>query len=32
VYAGHAAPPRQAPLVFSLLVLPMTFLGAVYYP
>src|SRR3954468_6811764 len=24
--------PRQVPLIFSLLVIPMTFLGAVYYP
>jgi ABC-2 type transport system permease protein len=29
---GTRVEPRQVPLVFSLLVLPMTFLGAVYYP
>jgi ABC-2 type transport system permease protein len=29
---GTRVEPRQVPLIFSLLVLPMTFLGAVYYP
>jgi ABC-2 type transporter len=29
---GTRVQPRQVALVFSLLVLPMTFLGAVYYP
>ena len=29
---GTAVEPRQVPLIFSLLVIPMTFLGAVYYP
>ena len=28
----HRVEPRQVPLIFSLLVIPMTFLGAVYYP
>jgi ABC-2 type transport system permease protein len=30
--AGTRAEPRQVPLVFSILVLPMTMLGAAYYP
>jgi ABC-2 type transport system permease protein len=29
---GTRVEPRQVPLIFSLLVIPMTFLGAVYYP
>src|SRR5439155_21538838 len=29
---GTRVEPRQVPLVFSLLVIPMTFLGCVYYP
>jgi ABC-2 type transport system permease protein len=29
---GTAAGPRQIPLVFSVIVLPVVFLGAVYYP
>jgi ABC-2 type transport system permease protein len=29
---GTRVQPRQVPLIFSLLVIPMTFLGAVYYP
>jgi ABC-2 type transport system permease protein len=29
---GTRVEPRQVPLIFSLLVLPMTFLGCVYYP
>jgi ABC-2 type transport system permease protein len=29
---GTTVEPRQVPLVFSVLVIPMTFLGAVYYP
>jgi ABC-2 type transport system permease protein len=29
---GTRVAPRQVPLVFSLLVIPMTFLGCVYYP
>jgi ABC-2 type transport system permease protein len=29
---GTRVEPRQVPLVFSVLVIPMTFLGAVYYP
>jgi ABC-2 type transport system permease protein len=29
---GTAAGPRQIPLVFSVIVLPIVFLGAVYYP
>jgi ABC-2 type transport system permease protein len=29
---GTKVEPRQVPLIFSLLVLPMTFLGCVYYP
>ena len=29
---GTRAEPRQVPLVFSVIVLPMTFLGATYYP
>lgn len=29
---GTRVEPRKVPLVFSLLVIPMTFLGAVYYP
>ena len=29
---GTRVEPRQVPLLFSLLVIPMTFLGAVYYP
>src|SRR4029077_13752572 len=29
---GTRVDPRQVPLIFSLLVIPMTFLGAVYYP
>ena len=29
---GTRASPRQVPLVFSILVLPITFLGATYYP
>jgi ABC-2 type transport system permease protein len=29
---GTRVEPRQVPLIFGLLVIPMTFLGAVYYP
>jgi ABC-2 type transport system permease protein len=29
---GTRVEPRQVPLIFSLLAIPMTFLGAVYYP
>jgi ABC-2 type transport system permease protein len=29
---GTTVEPRQVPLVFSVIVIPMTFLGAVYYP
>jgi ABC-2 type transport system permease protein len=29
---GTRVEPRQVPLIFSLLVIPMTFLGCVYYP
>jgi ABC-2 type transport system permease protein len=29
---GTSVEPRQVPLVFSVIVIPMTFLGAVYYP
>ena len=29
---GTRVEPRKVPLIFSLLVIPMTFLGAVYYP
>ena len=29
---GTSVSPRQIPLVFALLVVPLTFLGAVYYP
>ncbi|HZQ26364.1 MAG TPA: ABC transporter permease [Acidimicrobiales bacterium] len=29
---GTRVEPRQVPLVFSVIVLPMTFLGAIYYP
>ena len=29
---GTRVEPRQVPLMFSILVIPMTFLGAVYYP
>jgi ABC-2 type transport system permease protein len=32
VHLGTRVEPRQVPLIFSLLVIPMTFLGAVYYP
>jgi ABC-2 type transport system permease protein len=29
---GTRVEPRQVPLIFAMLVIPMTFLGAVYYP
>jgi ABC-2 type transport system permease protein len=29
---GTGFDPRQVPLIFSIIVLPMTFLGAIYYP
>ncbi|MDX6595832.1 MAG: type transport system permease protein [Solirubrobacterales bacterium] len=29
---GTLAPPRQVPLIFGLVVIPITFLGATYYP
>ena len=29
---GTLAPPRQVPLIFGIVVLPITFLGATYYP
>jgi ABC-2 type transport system permease protein len=29
---GTSFDPRQVPLIFSIIVLPMTFLGAIYYP
>jgi ABC-2 type transport system permease protein len=29
---GTSFDPRQVPLLFSIIVLPMTFLGAIYYP
>lgn len=32
LWIGTAVSPRQIPLVFSLIVLPLSFLGAVYYP
>jgi ABC-2 type transport system permease protein len=32
LFVGTRVEPRQVPLIFGLLVLPMTFLGAVYYP
>lgn len=32
LWIGTAVSPRQIPLVFSLIVLPVSFLGAVYYP
>ncbi len=32
LWIGSAVNPRQVPLVFSLIVIPVTFLGAVYYP
>jgi ABC-2 type transport system permease protein len=32
LWIGTAFSPRQIPLVFSLIVLPLSFLGAVYYP
>jgi len=32
LFVGTKVEPRQVPLIFGLLVLPMTFLGAVYYP
>ncbi len=32
LFVGTKVEPRQVPLVFGLLVIPMTFLGAVYYP
>jgi len=32
LWVGTRVEPRQVPLVFGLLVIPMTFLGAVYYP
>ncbi|HEY4333274.1 MAG TPA: ABC transporter permease [Ilumatobacteraceae bacterium] len=32
LFVGTRVEPRQVPLIFGLLVIPMTFLGAVYYP
>lgn len=32
LFIGTRVGPRQVPLIFGLLVIPMTFLGAVYYP
>jgi ABC-2 type transport system permease protein len=32
LWIGTAVSPRQIPLVFSLIVIPVSFLGAVYYP
>ena len=32
LFVGTRAEPRQVPLVFSIIVLPMTMLGAAYYP
>jgi ABC-2 type transport system permease protein len=32
LFVGTKVEPKQVPLIFGLLVLPMTFLGAVYYP
>ena len=32
LWIGTAVSPRQIPLVFSLIVIPLSFLGAVYYP
>ncbi|MCZ7531639.1 MAG: ABC transporter permease [Acidimicrobiia bacterium] len=32
LFIGTRAEPRQVPLVFSIIVLPMTMLGAAYYP
>ena len=32
LFVGTRVKPRQVPLIFGLLVIPMTFLGAVYYP
>jgi ABC-2 type transport system permease protein len=32
LFVGTRVEPKQVPLIFGLLVLPMTFLGAVYYP
>jgi ABC-2 type transport system permease protein len=29
---GTLIPPNQVPLIFAIIVLPITFLGAVYYP
>ena len=32
LFVGTRVQPKQVPLIFGLLVIPMTFLGAVYYP
>jgi ABC-2 type transport system permease protein len=32
LFLGTRVEPRQVPLIYGLLVIPMTFLGAVYYP
>ena len=29
---GTRVPPRQVPLIFGIVVIPITFLGATYYP